>query len=98
MMYDTPVTIVIISPLHKREQVDWLGNWILSQRYNKKNRISHANGIVGVIMKVNGPFYYTANVTNGVCLRITAKDLAMILALTALITDDLCFPSAIFLL
>ena len=36
MMYDTPVTIVIISPLHKREQVDWLGNWILSQRYNKK--------------------------------------------------------------
>ena len=22
MMYDTPVTIVIISPLHKREQVD----------------------------------------------------------------------------
>jgi|UPI0002DD6C44 hypothetical protein len=49
-------------------------------------------------MKVNGPFYYTANVTNGVCLRITAKDLAMILALTALITDDLCFPSAIFLL
>ena len=43
-------------------------------------------------------FYYTANVTNGVCLRITAKDLAMILALTALITDALCFPSAIFLL
>ena len=30
------------------------------------------------------------------CLRITAKDLAMILALTALITDALCFPSAIF--
>ena len=48
--------------------------------------------------KVKDLFYYTANVTNGVCLRITAKDLAMILALTALITDALCFPSAIFLL
>ena len=45
-----------------------------------------------------GTFYYTANVTNGVCLHITAKDLAMILALTALITDALCYPSAIFLL
>lgn len=33
-------------------------------------------------------------VTKGVCLRITAKDLTMILALTALITDALCFPSA----
>lgn len=48
--------------------------------------------------QVKDAFYYTANVTNGVCLRITAKDLAMILALTALITTALCFPSAIFLL
>ena len=34
---------------------------------------------------------------NKVCLRITAKALAMILARTALMTDALCFPSAIFL-
>ena len=50
------------------------------------------------VLKLPSLFYYTTNVTNGVCLRITAKTLAMILALTALITEALCFPPAIFLL
>ena len=56
MMYDTSVTIVIISPHIKESKwIDWEIEYCLKD-ITRKNRTSHANGIVGVIMKVNGGY------------------------------------------
>ncbi len=65
MMYDTSVTIVIISPHIKDSQwIDWEIEYCL-KNITRKNRISHTNGIVGVIMKVDGGYgwfkYTTTN-------------------------------------
>lgn len=56
MMYNTSVTIVILSP-HMRESkwIDWEIEYCLKD-ITRKNRTSHTNGIVGVIMKVNGSY------------------------------------------
>lgn len=56
MMYDTSVTIVILSP-HMTESnwIDWEIEYSLKQ-ITRKNRTSHTNGIVGVIMKINGSY------------------------------------------
>lgn len=54
MMYDTSVTIVIISPHIKESKwIDWEIEYCL-KNITRKNRTSHTNGVVGVIMKVNG--------------------------------------------
>lgn len=56
MMYDTSVTIVIISPHMKESQwIDWEIEYCLKD-ITRKDRTSHTNGVVGVIMKVNGSY------------------------------------------
>ena len=56
MMFNTSVTIVIISPHIKESKwIDWEIEYSLS-RYTRKGRTSHRNGVVGVIKKVNGSY------------------------------------------
>lgn len=65
MMYSTSVTIVIISPnIKKSKWIDWEIEYCLSN-YTRKGRASRTNGVVGVIMKVDGGYnwlkYSTTN-------------------------------------
>ena len=56
MMYDTSVTIVILSPqMTKSKWIDWEIEYCL-KIITRKNRTSHTNGVVGVIMKVDGDY------------------------------------------
>lgn len=56
MMYDTSVTIVIISPNMKNSKwIDWEIEYCLKS-ITRKDRTSHTNGVVGVIMKYNGGY------------------------------------------
>lgn len=56
MMYDTSVTIVIISPNMKESKwIDWEIEYCL-KNISIKGRKSHTNGIIGVIMKYNGGY------------------------------------------
>lgn len=56
MMYDTSVTIVIISPnMKKSKWIDWEIEYSLKS-ITRKGRTSHINGVVGVIMKYNGDY------------------------------------------
>lgn len=56
MMYDTSVTIVIISPHMKESKwIDWEIEYCL-KKIERKGRTSHTNGVVGVIMKDNGEY------------------------------------------
>ena len=56
MMYDTSVTIVIISPNMKdSKRIDWEIEYCLKNN-TRKGRTSHTNGVVGVIMKQNGSY------------------------------------------
>ena len=56
MMYNTSVTIVIISPHIKESKwIDWEIEYCLSLN-TRKDRTSHRNGVVGVIQKVNGSY------------------------------------------
>ncbi len=56
MMYDTSVTIVIISPnIKKSKWIDWEIEYCL-KNITRKDRTSHTNGVVGVIMKYNGGY------------------------------------------
>lgn len=56
MMYDTSVTIVIVSPhMKESEWIDWEIEYCL-KNISRKNRTSHTNGVVGVIMKYEGSY------------------------------------------
>ena len=56
MMFDTSVTIVVISPnMTESNWIDWEIEYCL-KNINRKDRISHTNGVVGVIMKYNGGY------------------------------------------
>lgn len=56
MMYNTSVTIVILSPHMKESKwIDWEIEYSL-KRETRKARTSHTNGVVGVIQKVNGSY------------------------------------------
>ncbi len=56
MMYDTSVTIVIISPHMKESKwIDWEIEYCL-KNIMRKDRTSHTNGVVGLIMKYNGGY------------------------------------------
>lgn len=56
MMFGTSVTIVILSPHMKESKwIDWEIEYCL-RKYARKDRTSHTNGVVGVIMKVNGSY------------------------------------------
>ena len=53
MMYDTSVTIVILSPKMKESKwIDWEVEYCL-KNIGRKGRTSHMNGLVGVIMKTS---------------------------------------------
>lgn len=55
-MYDTSVTIVIISPnMKKSKWIDWEIEYSLKST-TRKGRKSHTNGVVGVIMKYDGGY------------------------------------------
>lgn len=56
MMYNTSVTIVVISPnMKKSKWIDWEIEYSLKE-ITREDRTSRSNGIVGVIMKVNGSY------------------------------------------
>ena len=56
MMYDTSVTIVILSPqMTKSKWIDWEIEYCLKS-ITRKNRTSHTNGVVGIVMKVDGDY------------------------------------------
>ena len=65
MMYDTSVTIVIISPnMKKSKWIDWEIEYSLKDN-TRKGRTSHTNGVVGVIMKYNdGYSWFKSTHTN----------------------------------
>lgn len=56
MIFDTSVTIVIISPnMKKSEWMDWEIKYSLREK-TRNGVTRHANGLVGVIMKYNGAY------------------------------------------
>lgn len=56
MMYETTVTIVIISPkMTESKWIDWEIEYCLKE-ISRKDRTSKTNGIVGVVMKVNDSY------------------------------------------
>ena len=56
MMYDTSVTIVILSPNMKESKwIDWEIEYCLKD-ITRKDRTSHTNGVVAVIMKVDNSY------------------------------------------
>lgn len=65
MMYDTSVTIIILSPHMKDSKwIDWEIEYCL-KNITRKDRTSHTNGIVGVISKINGSYdWLKYNATN----------------------------------
>lgn len=65
MMYDTSVTIVILSPNMKQSKwIDWEIEYCVKS-ISRKDRKSHTNGVVGVIMKVNGDYgWFESTSTN----------------------------------
>lgn len=61
MMYDTSVSIVILSPHMKESKwIDWEIEYCL-KNITRKDRTSHMNGVVGVIMKYNGGYDWLTN-------------------------------------
>lgn len=63
MMYDTSVTIVIISPNMKQSRwIDWEIEYCLKNN-TRKGRTSHINGVVGVIMKCDGGYSWFKNMS-----------------------------------
>jgi len=56
MMYDTSITIVVISPnLKASKWIDWELEYSLKE-ISRKGRTSKTNGVVGVIQKINGGY------------------------------------------
>ena len=61
MMYDTSVTIVVISPnIKKSKWIDWEIEYCL-KNITRKDRTSQTNGIVGVIMKIQNDYTWFKN-------------------------------------
>ena len=62
MMYNTSVTIVIISPnMKKSKWIDWEIEYSL-KRIPRNGRTSHTNGVVAVIMKYNDGYNWFKSV------------------------------------
>lgn len=76
MMYNTSVTIVILSPNIKNSKwIDWEIEYCL-KNISRKGRTSHTNGIVGVIMKYNSGYrWFKKSVTNeDGCVSLSYKN------------------------
>ena len=65
MMYNTSVTIVLLSPnMKKSKWIDWEIEYCLKE-IKRKNRTSLTNGVVAVIQKVNGDYSWFRSEKNG---------------------------------
>jgi hypothetical protein len=66
MMYNTSVTIVIISPnIKKSKWIDWEIEYCLKE-ISRQGRTSKTNGVLGVIMKSNGGYnWFKSSCKNG---------------------------------
>ena len=54
MLFDTTVTIVIVSPnMRQSNWIDWEIEYSL-RNYNRSGKCSSTNGVLGVLMKVDG--------------------------------------------
>ena len=76
MMYNTSVTIVIISPEMKNSKwINWEIEYCIKQ-ITRAGRTSKKNGLVGVIMKVNGGYdWFKVQTSNqDGCKAISYKD------------------------
>jgi len=63
MMYNTSVTIVVISPNMKDSKwIDWEIEYSIKE-ITRKGRTSKTNGVVGVIQKVNGGYDWLVTTT-----------------------------------
>lgn len=63
MIFGTTVTIVIISPhMTESEWIDWEIEYSLRE-YSRNGKKSKSNGIVGVVMKVNGGYGWLCSTT-----------------------------------
>lgn len=70
MMYDTSVTIVVVSPnLKASNWVDWEIEYSLKE-ISREDKTSRTNGIVGVVMKYNGGYDWlvTKNTKDDGCI------------------------------
>lgn len=65
MMYDTSVTIVILSPnMTDSDWIEWEIQYCL-KKITRKNRTSQRNGVVAVIKKINGDYSWFKYKVNG---------------------------------
>lgn len=65
MMFDTSVTIVILSPnMRESEWIGWEVSYCL-KKIKRKDRKSQRNGVVAVIKKVNGSYSWFKYSENG---------------------------------
>lgn len=63
MIFNTSVTIVIISPhMTESKWIDWEIEYSLRE-YSRNGKTSKSNGIVGVVMKVNGGYSWLRSTT-----------------------------------
>ncbi len=63
MMYNTSVTIVIISPnLTKSKWIDWEIEYCLKE-ISRQGRTSKTNGVVGVIQEINGEYDWLVTIS-----------------------------------
>jgi len=63
MIFDSTVTIVVISPnMTESKWIDWEIEYSLRE-YARNGRASKSNGIVGVVMKVNGGYDWLRTTT-----------------------------------
>lgn len=75
-MYDTSVTIVIISPnMKKSKWIDWEIEYSLKST-TRKGRTSHTNGVVGVIMKYDGGYdwFRKTRINDDGCHSVSYKE------------------------
>ena len=74
MMYDTSITILILSPHMKESKwIDWELSYCLKD-ITRKDRTSHTNGIVAVIQKVNGSCSWIKEYATNCHGEIVVKD------------------------
>jgi hypothetical protein len=65
MIYDTSITIVVVSPdVKKSKWIDWEIEYSLKE-ITRQDKTSRTNGVVGVIMKIDGGYDWLINSKRG---------------------------------